>query len=117
VKTFPEIAPQEIQLCAALAANVSMRVEAERLIAAYVEPNSDLPAVINELITFFDGPRQREAQRLAIGAMGSAPTSRPSQGGVNPPGVADLRSVPALSDDRVPLKTWRRQDQLEVSQL
>jgi hypothetical protein len=55
---------------AALAANVALRIQAERLIAAYVEPNSDRPTVINELITLFDGPAQREAQRLARVALG-----------------------------------------------
>jgi hypothetical protein len=36
----------------------------ERLIAAYVAPESDREAIINELITLFDGPQQREAERL-----------------------------------------------------
>jgi hypothetical protein len=42
----------------------ALRLRAERLIAAYIEPNSDRPAIINEL-TLFDGPQQREAQRLS----------------------------------------------------
>lgn len=49
---------------------MALRIQAERLIAAYVEPNSDRPTVINELITLFDGPAQREAQRLARLALG-----------------------------------------------
>ena len=49
-----------------------LRVQAERLIAAYIEPDSDRPAVINELITLFDGPQQREAQTFAAEAMGEA---------------------------------------------
>jgi hypothetical protein len=56
---------REIQLEAAL------RVRAERLIAAYVSPESDRAAIINE-ITLFDGPQQREAQRLAAEALGEA---------------------------------------------
>ena len=68
-KAFHEITPRETQLSAALTANVALRVQAERLIAAYIEPNSDRPAVINELITLFDGPQQREAERLALEAL------------------------------------------------
>jgi hypothetical protein len=65
--------PRETKrLTAALAANVALRVEAERLIAAYIEPNSDRLAVIKELIILFNGPRQREAQRLAAGALDKA---------------------------------------------
>jgi hypothetical protein len=61
---------REIQLEAALRVNVALRVRAERLIAAYVSPESDRAAIINELITLFDGPAQREAQRLASEAFG-----------------------------------------------
>jgi hypothetical protein len=63
---------RETKLTAALEANVALRVEAERLIAAYVAPESDRPAIINELTTLFDGPRQREAQRLAAEALDEA---------------------------------------------
>src|ERR1700722_5750565 len=105
VRTFQEIAPREIQLCAALAANVSIRVEAERLIAAYVEPNSDRPAVINELITLFGGPRQREAQTLATDAMGSVEDLRPCPERVDPPRVADLSGgLPSSRDGVRPLE-------------
>jgi hypothetical protein len=58
------------KLEAALRANAALRVQAERLIAAYVSPESDRAAIINELITLFDGPAQREAQRLASEAFG-----------------------------------------------
>jgi hypothetical protein len=34
--------------------NVALRVPAERLIAAYVAPDSDRPAIVNELIVLFD---------------------------------------------------------------
>lgn len=47
-------------------------VQAERLIAAYVAPDSDRQAIINELITLFDGPAQREAQTLAAEALDEA---------------------------------------------
>jgi hypothetical protein len=63
---------RETKLTAALEANVALRVEAERLIAAYVAPESDRPAIINELIMLFDGPWQREAQRLAAEALDEA---------------------------------------------
>jgi hypothetical protein len=49
---------------------VALRVQAERLIAAYVAPESERAAIINELITLFDGPAQREAQALAADALG-----------------------------------------------
>ena len=52
-------------------ANAELRVY-ERLIAAYVAPESDRAAIINELIALFDGPAQREAQRLAAEALGEA---------------------------------------------
>jgi hypothetical protein len=68
--------PPETELTAALDANVALRVQAERLIAAYVAPESDRPAIINELIALFDGPAQREAQRLSVEALGRAPTKR-----------------------------------------
>jgi hypothetical protein len=61
------------QLESALRANAALRVEAERLIAAYVTPESDRPAVMNELIALFDGPAQREAERLAAVALGEDP--------------------------------------------
>jgi hypothetical protein len=71
-KAFREITPRESQLEAALRASAALRLQAERLIAAYVAPESDRPAIINELIVLFDGPEQREAQRLAAEALGDA---------------------------------------------
>ena len=53
----------------------ALRVQAERLIAAYVAPGSDRGSIINELIALFDGPAQREAERLAAEALGEAPDS------------------------------------------
>ena len=53
----------------------SMRDQVERLIAAYVAPESGRAAIINELIALFDGPAQREAERLATEALGEAPDS------------------------------------------
>ena len=55
--------------------NAALRVQAERLIAAYVAPESDRGAIINDLISLFDGPAQREAERLAAEALGEAPDS------------------------------------------
>jgi hypothetical protein len=60
------------RLEAALRANAALRVQAERLIAAYVAPESDRGAIINELIALFDGPAQREAQKLATEALNMA---------------------------------------------
>jgi hypothetical protein len=47
---------------------VALRVQAERLIAAYIEPNSDR-AVLHELIILFGGPQQREAEKLGAEAL------------------------------------------------
>ena len=49
-----------------------LRVQAERLIAADVAPESDRPTILNELIVLFEGPQQREAERLAAEALGDA---------------------------------------------
>jgi hypothetical protein len=62
--------PLEGKLIAALKAHVSLRVEAERLIAAYVARESNKDTIISELIALFDGPGQREAQALSAEAMG-----------------------------------------------
>jgi hypothetical protein len=62
---------REALLEAGLVANAAIRVQAERLIAAYVAPESDREAIINELIPLFDGPQQREAERLAAVALGA----------------------------------------------
>jgi hypothetical protein len=51
---------RETRLEAALVANAALRVQAERLIAAYVAPESNRAAIINELIMLFDGQQQRE---------------------------------------------------------
>ncbi len=66
---------REGRLEAALHANISLRVQAERLIAAYVAPESDRGVIINDLIILFHGPAQREAERLAAEALGEAPDS------------------------------------------
>jgi hypothetical protein len=65
-------ASPEAKLIAALEAHMALRVQAEELIAAYVAPESDRATLINALITLFDGPQQREAQRLAAVALESA---------------------------------------------
>ena len=46
----------------------------ERLIAAYITPRSDRKAIINEPISLFDGPAQREAERLTVEALDEGPT-------------------------------------------
>jgi hypothetical protein len=61
---------RESHLESALRVNVALRVQAERLLAAYVAPESDRVAIINEFIALFDGPAQREAQKLAAEALG-----------------------------------------------
>jgi hypothetical protein len=71
-KVLREITTREGQLEAALRANSALRAQAERLIAAYIGPESDRAAILNELIALFDGPAQREAQTLAAQALGEA---------------------------------------------
>jgi hypothetical protein len=57
------------KLEAALLVNAALRVQAERLIAACVAPEADRRGIINELIYLFDGPAQREAERLTREAL------------------------------------------------
>jgi hypothetical protein len=66
-----EMTEREALLEGALVANAAIRVQAEQLIAAYVVPESDREAIINELIALFDGPQQREAERLTAVALGA----------------------------------------------
>jgi hypothetical protein len=61
---------RECLLEAALRANAVLRVQAERLIATYVAPDSDGAAILNQLIALFDDPSQREAQMLETKALG-----------------------------------------------
>ena len=61
------------KLEAALRVDAALRVQAECLIAAYVAPESNRGSIINELISPFDGPAQREAERLAVEALAEAP--------------------------------------------
>jgi hypothetical protein len=63
---------RETKLAAALDTNAALRIQAERLIAAYFAPDSDRPVIINELIILFDGPEQREAKRLGAEALGES---------------------------------------------
>lgn len=65
---------REKRLEAALGANSALCIQAERLIAAYVAPESDRGSIINELIILFNGP-QREAERLSVEALGEARVS------------------------------------------
>jgi hypothetical protein len=60
------------KLEAALRVNASLLVHAQRLISAYIAPESDRAAIISELIRLLDGPAQREAKRLAEVALGEA---------------------------------------------
>jgi hypothetical protein len=83
---FEDLIPNKVdnscnpKLKAALDANVALRIEAERLIAAYVAPESGRAAIINELITLFDGPQQREAERLAHEALAEYRGAAPGPG-------------------------------------
>lgn len=67
------------QLESALRANAALRLHAERLVAAYVAPESDRPAISNELIALFGGPAQREAERLTREGSATTGTSTPAR--------------------------------------
>jgi hypothetical protein len=58
----------EAALEAALAANAAIRVQAERLMAAYAAPESDRAAIINELIN--KSPAPEGTRRGASNALG-----------------------------------------------
>jgi hypothetical protein len=66
---------RETKLTAAARRQRGATVQAERLIAAYLAPESNRAAIVNELIALFDGPQQREAQRLAAVALGESGAS------------------------------------------
>jgi hypothetical protein len=59
---------------AAIRAQDELIAEAQLLLKAYVETKRVHPdAVINDLLWLFDGPRQRETQRLVRDALGNDP--------------------------------------------
>jgi hypothetical protein len=59
------------ELEVAVRAQDALIAEAQRLLKAYVETKRVHPdAVINDLLWLFDGPRQREVQRLVREALG-----------------------------------------------
>ena len=58
---------RETLLETALRANAGLRVRAERLIAAYVAPESDRGSIINELIALFDGRSSARRRGLRHG--------------------------------------------------
>jgi hypothetical protein len=59
---------------AAVRAQDKLIAEAQGLLKAYVETKRVHPdAVINDLLWLFDGPRQRETQRLVLDALGDDP--------------------------------------------
>jgi TfoX/Sxy family transcriptional regulator of competence genes len=60
---------RESDLEAALRANAALRSRAEKQIAAYVMPESDRAAIINDLIDLFNGPDQQEAEMVKARAL------------------------------------------------
>jgi hypothetical protein len=69
-----EMTDRTAELEAAVRAQHKLIAEAQRLLKAYVEIKRVHPdAVINDLLWLFDGPRQREAQRLVREALGEEP--------------------------------------------
>jgi hypothetical protein len=78
------------KLEAALRVNAALLVQAERLIRAYIAPESDKAAIINELIRLLDGPAQREAKRLAEMALFEASGAEEEE----PPWILRIRNLP-----------------------
>jgi hypothetical protein len=58
------------ELEAALRAQDALIAGAQGLLTRYLSKEIETPALINDLFMLFDGPQQREAQRLAREAMG-----------------------------------------------
>jgi hypothetical protein len=58
------------QLKSALRAEDALIVEAQRLLTNYLSKQGEPTDLINNLLWLFDGPQQREAQRLAREALG-----------------------------------------------
>jgi hypothetical protein len=66
-----EMTDRTIELEATVRAQDKLIAEAQLLLKAYVEAKRVHPdAVINDLLWLFDGPRQRETQRLVRDALG-----------------------------------------------
>jgi hypothetical protein len=70
--TGRKVTPLENNMSAVSRANANLRERAERRIAAFVEPESDRPTIINGLVRLIDGPEQRETHRLASEVFGQA---------------------------------------------
>jgi hypothetical protein len=82
------------KLEAALRVNAALLVHAQRLIAAYIAPESDRAAIISELIRLLDGPAHREAKRLAERALGEAR------------GIEEEEPALTLQIRNLPLRFW-----------
>jgi hypothetical protein len=82
------------KLEAALRVSAALLDHAQRLIAAYIAPESDRAAIISELIRLLDGPAQREAKRLAERALGEAG------------GVEEEEPALTLQIRNLPLRFW-----------
>jgi hypothetical protein len=58
------------QLESAVRAEDALIIEAQRLLTNYLSKQTEPADLINNLLWLFDGPQQREAQRLAAEALG-----------------------------------------------
>jgi hypothetical protein len=58
------------QLEPAIRAQGALIADAQREIERYLAKESEAPELVNRIIRLFDGPEQREAQRLALEALG-----------------------------------------------
>jgi hypothetical protein len=56
-------------LKSALRANQALVFEAQGLLTRYLAKKVEAPTLIDSLLRLFDGPEQREAQRLAMEAL------------------------------------------------
>ena len=55
---------------AAVRAQYNLIAEAQRLLTRYLSKEIELPTLVDNLLKLFDGPRQREVQRLSREALG-----------------------------------------------
>ena len=82
------------KLEAALRVSAALLDHAQRLIAAYIAPESDRAAIISELIRLLDGPAHREAKRLTEVALGESG------------GVEEEEPALTLQIRNLPLRFW-----------
>ncbi len=59
-----------VELETAVRAHDALIAEAQRLLTGYLAKEIELPGLADGMLSLFDGPRQREVQRLVREALG-----------------------------------------------